>query len=125
MDNRRIIVLAVILFVAVTGCVNNKDSGSTVTTIQVGQDVEVFFTSARTKTVEKYDGVVLEDVVTSSGVAGPEAYTYTFVGGDGYQKTVKWADLKQGILTRDRMVVFPHLPKMYRVRDVVEVRVNG
>lgn len=72
-----------------------------------------------------YSGVSFDCIVYEAGVVGPEGYSYTIVGSDGYQKTVNWGDMEQGFLTNESFAVFPHLPKAFWVKDVVEVMYGG
>ena len=74
-------------------------------------------------TKENYTGIPLEDIIKLAGIKNPETYSYTIVGSDGYRKTVKWEDMKSGILTKSLRVVFENLPKAYMVRDVVKIEV--
>ncbi|RLF29967.1 MAG: hypothetical protein DRN08_00265 [Thermoplasmata archaeon] len=68
-----------------------------------------------------YSGIALDDLIVKTGVSCPECHDYIIIGGDGYQKTVKWENMKNGLLTPDRRVVFSDLPKAFRVRDVVKI----
>lgn len=124
MDCRICRLITVLFLIAcVAGCTSDEEMEGDTLNIQVEGRIAGFFEDGQAGTVDEFDGVMLKDIV-SSEVDDPDKYTYTFVAADGYQKTVKWVDVEKGIITREAMVVFPHLPKQYRVRDVVEVRVN-
>jgi hypothetical protein len=66
---------------------------------------------------------MLDDLIIKMGVGSPKFKKYTFVGKDGYQKTVGWENLENGVLTYEKMVVFSDLPKAFRVKDVVNIKV--
>ena len=70
-----------------------------------------------------FSGIALDDFIKKVGIPNHKDKKYTFVGADGYQKTVEWKDLENGILLKDRKVVFSHLPKQYWVKDVVKIEV--
>ncbi|HEC81004.1 MAG TPA: hypothetical protein ENI42_01060 [Thermoplasmatales archaeon] len=71
-----------------------------------------------------FSGVALDDLIEKVGVTCGSCHTYTIVGSDGYSKTVKWKNLKNGVLMEDRRVVFSDLPKAFRVRNVVSIEVK-
>ena len=69
-------------------------------------------------------GIALDDLMLKTGVSNPEQHTYTLKGSDGYEKTVTWDNLKNGLLTKDRESVFSDLPKAFRVKDIVTIEVK-
>ncbi len=71
-----------------------------------------------------YTGVPLACLINESGVAEPETHDYTIRAADGYEKTVQWDDMLNGIITEDRYTVFPTLPRAYWIHDVVEIEVK-
>ena len=71
-----------------------------------------------------YSGIALDDLVIKTGIPNPESHTYTIIGADGYQKTVTWENMRNGLLTKNCMVVFSDLPKAFRVKDVVTIEVK-
>ena len=73
---------------------------------------------------EDFSGVALDDLMVKIGVSDHENREYTIIGADGYQKTVKWENMKNGLLTNEGQSIFSDLPKSYRVRDIVEIEVN-
>lgn len=89
--------------------------------------IDQIFSMAKQRTLHLQDGnfsgVALDDLIKKIGISNYENRKYTFVGADGYQKTVEWEDLKKGILLKSKRVVFYHLPKQYRVRDIVKIEV--
>jgi hypothetical protein len=82
------------------------------------------FTKPRAFADLNYSGIALDDLVIKTWVKNPESYTYTIIGSDGYQKTVTWENMKNGLLTKNRESVFSDLPKAFRVKDVVTIEVK-
>jgi hypothetical protein len=72
----------------------------------------------------QYTGIALDDLMVKTGVSHPEEHTYTLRGSDGYEKTVTWENMKNGLLTKDRESIFSDLPKAYRVKDIVTIEVK-
>lgn len=98
-------------------------------TITIGDEVFTFeqlFQICQQKELEElgYSGVALDDMILKAGVPSPENHEYTIIGADGYQKTVTWDNLRNGVLTEEKRVVFSDLPKAFRVRDVVKIEVT-
>lgn len=88
---------------------------------------EIFNTcSQKTVTTDKgnFTGTPLSCIINLSNVADPEDHEYAIIGADGYQQTVSWDDMKKGILTEERNTIFPHLPRKFWVKDVVEIEVK-
>ena len=69
-------------------------------------------------------GIALDDLMLKTGVSHPEQHTYILRGSDGYEKTVTWENMKNGLLTKDRESIFSDLPKAFRVKDIVEIEVK-
>ena len=94
-----------------------------------GQDytIDQLFFIGEQKSVESNDevfsGVALDDLIIKIGVSKPETHEFTIIAADGYQKTVKWENLKNGILTKDGQSMFSDLPKAFRVKDIVKIEV--
>ena len=70
-----------------------------------------------------FSGIALDDLIIKVGVECPSCNSYVITGEDGYQKTVTWENMQNGLLTPDKMTVFSDLPKAFRVRDIVEIGV--
>ena len=70
-----------------------------------------------------FSGVALDDLIIKTGIGCLECHEYTIIGDDGYQKTVTWENMQDGILTKDGMTVFSDLPKAYRVNNIVKIEV--
>jgi hypothetical protein len=73
---------------------------------------------------ETYTGVALNDLIINLGSLQPEQHQYTIIGADGYQKTVTWENLQNGVLTKERSSIFSDLPKAFRVKDITSIEVN-
>ena len=69
-------------------------------------------------------GIALDDLLLKTGVSNPETQTFTLRGADGYEKTVTWDNMKNGLLTKDRESIFSNLPKAFRVKDIVTIEVK-
>jgi hypothetical protein len=82
------------------------------------------FSKPRTFADLNYSGIALDDLIIKTGVKNPESHTYTIIGSDGYQKTVTWENMKNGLLTKNRLSVFSDLPKAFQVKDVVTIEVK-
>ena len=98
-------------------------------TITIGDEVFTFeqlFQICQQKEFKEidYSGIALDNIILKAGVTSPENHEYTIIGADGYQKTVTWENLKNGILTEEKRAVFSDLPKAFRVRDVVEIKIT-
>ena len=84
---------------------------------------EQLFENTKTRTIETSEGIALDDLINHSGVTEPSRHDYTIIGADGYQKTVKWNHLQNGLLTLEGQVIFSNLAKAFRVKDVVTIKV--
>jgi hypothetical protein len=78
----------------------------------------------RTLNESQYTGIALDDLMLKTGVTNPEQHTYTLRGSDGYEKTVTWENMKNGLLTKDGQSIFSDLPKAFRVKNVITIEVN-
>ena len=70
-----------------------------------------------------FSGIALDDLVIKTGVSCLECHEYTIIGSDGYQKTVTWENMQEGLLTKDGMAVFSELPKAFRVKNILKIEV--
>jgi hypothetical protein len=119
------IIAAVVLLIAigasVYGYLQQSDAGSVEingTTYSSNELMEM----GSERTVGEYSGAALSEVVISAGVAAPEAKQYTLIAADGYQKTVTWENMQNGILTPELMSVFSDLAKAFQVKDIIEIK---
>jgi len=81
-------------------------------------------TKPRTFNESQYSGISLDDLMLKTGVSHPEQHTYTLKGVDGYEKTVTWENMKNGLLTKEGESVFSDLPKAFRVKDIITIEVK-
>jgi hypothetical protein len=71
-----------------------------------------------------YSGIALDDLMLKTGVSQPEQHRYTLKGADGYEKTVTWENMKNGLLTKDSESIFSNLPKAFRIKDIITIEVK-
>lgn len=129
-DNKKLI-LAIALIILIIGSISNiyvyaTQLDKTVISINEKEytiDQIFFITEPKALDSLNFSGVALDDLINKSGVAYPNKHEYTIIGADGYQKTVDWENIKNGLLTYEKMVVFSDLPKSFRVRDIIEIEV--
>jgi len=81
-------------------------------------------TQPRNFNESQYSGIALDDLMLKTGVSHPEQHTYTLKGVDGYEKTVTWENMKNGLLTKESESVFSDLPKAFRVKDIITIEVK-
>lgn len=72
--------------------------------------------------IEEYSGAALDELMIAAGVTDPETHEYLVVSVDGYQKTVTWENMQNGLITAERMSIFSDLPKAFRVKDIIEIK---
>jgi hypothetical protein len=123
------ILALILLFIASSSSLFVYASQTTTDTLLVnGQHytIDQLFSLAKPRMFNdsQYIGIALDDLMLKVGVANPERHTYTFKGSDGYEKTVTWENLQNGLLTKNRESVFPDLPKAFRVKEIVTIGVN-
>ncbi|MBN1860383.1 MAG: hypothetical protein JW840_02855 [Candidatus Thermoplasmatota archaeon] len=118
-----------ILIVACTSSLYVHALQTTSETLNVnGQDytIDQLFSLAKPRQFNdsQHVGIALDDVLVKTGVPNPEQHTFTLRGADGYEKTVTWENMKNGLLTKDRESIFSDLPKAFRVKDIVTIEVK-
>lgn len=93
------------------------------------QEYEVLnlFTIFSLKTVitddGEFTGIPLNELIVYAGVNQPMNYQYTIIA-DGYQQTVKWESMQNGIFWQEELrVIFPELAHSFWVYDVLEIKV--
>jgi len=76
-----------------------------------------------TVSINGTNGTRLSDIVNHTGLANPATYNYTLTASDGYNKTVDWSSMMDGILVLDgHKTLFELLPKGYQVKNLVEIK---
>lgn len=118
-------ILVLILSSISTVYVYAIQSNSEVIDIQ-GQDytIDQLFYLGEEQVIEDYTGAGLATIMKKIGIRHPEEQDYTIIGADGYQKTVQWEHLENGLITKERQTIFSDLPKAFRVKDVVRIEVE-
>ena len=69
-------------------------------------------------------GIPLSEILLSSDIDCASCNSYVIIAEDGYQQTVEWDDIQQGILTLEKRTYFPHLAHAFWVRDIIEIEVK-
>jgi hypothetical protein len=101
-----------------------NESNITINEQKYSIDQIFFIAEPRSFNALNFSGVALDDLILKVGVGFTNNREYTIVGSDGYQKTVNWENMENGLLTYEKMVVFSDLPKSFRVKDVVNIEVR-
>jgi|GEM_PF-438505 len=88
--------------------------------------IDQLFSLAQQRTLNdsRYIGVALDDLMLRTGVTNPDQHQYTIKGADGYEKTVTWQNMKNGLITKERESIFSDLPKAFHVKDIVTIEVK-
>ena len=86
--------------------------------------VDQLFFIGEEKTIETFSGIALDTLMMKIGIPEPEKHEYTIIASDGYQKTVKWENMKNGILTEEGQSIFSDLAKAFRIKDIVKIEVK-
>jgi hypothetical protein len=66
-------------------------------------------------------GVPLDELINYTGKKCPSCFKYGLIGSDGYKQTVNWDDMKKGVLTIDKIAIFPHLAHSFWVKDIIKI----
>ena len=82
------------------------------------------FNTSELITVEEYQGVSLAEIINKAGIENPEAQEYTIIAEDGYQKTVEWESIQEGIFTSEKRVVFSDLPQQYWIKNTTRIGIR-
>jgi len=120
--------LAIIILLVGVGSsifVNSQKNDSTSITINNEEyTVSQISEMVEEKSIEAESGFPLDQLIIEIGIASPETHEYTIIGSDGYQKTVTWENMQAGILSKARESIFPDLPKAFRIKEIVEIKVE-
>ncbi len=117
------------IFILIISCTSSTyiyATQATANTIQVNEQqytIDQLFFLAQPRTLNESTGIALDDLMLKTGVTHPEQYRYTLRGSDGYEKTVTWENMKNGVLTKDGQSFFSDLPKAFRVKNVITIEV--
>ena len=86
--------------------------------------VDQLFFIGEERNIETFSGIALDTLMMKIGIPEPEKHEYTIIASDGYQKTVKWENMKNGILTEEGQSIFSDLAKAFRINDIVKIEVK-
>jgi hypothetical protein len=121
----------VCLLIGMSATIYVQASISSKTTITLnGNDytVDQLFTLGTIRIITTDDGeksgIALDDLMLKVGIGCPSCHQYTFKAKDGYQQTVNWELMQQGVLTKDRRVYFSNTAHALWVRDVIQIGVS-
>jgi len=91
-------------------------------------EMQTLFTTFSNTTIETDDGnktgILLSEILLSTDLDCPNCNLYILKASDGYQQTVDWNDIKQGILSFNKRSYFPHLAHAFWVRDIIQIEVK-
>jgi hypothetical protein len=91
-------------------------------------DINELFSMMQLKTIETDDGekigIPVDEMIQRNGITCPSCHSYTFIALDGYQRTVTWEYMQNGVFTEDSQVFFKGLPHAFWVSDIIEIKVN-
>jgi hypothetical protein len=123
------ILALILLFIASSSSLYVYATQTTTETLKINnQDytIDQVFSIVRPRTSNdsQFTGIALDDLMIKTGVTSPEAHTYTLRGVDGYEKTVTWENMQNGLLTKNRESFFSDLPKAFRVKDIMTIEVK-
>lgn len=121
----------VCLLIGTSATIYVQASLSTKNTITLsGNDftLDQLFAMGTTRVIATDDGeksgIALDDLILKMGIDCPSCHQYTFKAKDGYQQTVDWTLMQQGILTEYGRVYFAETAHALWVRDVIEIEVS-
>ncbi len=87
-------------------------------------DIFAFELVEETVDNDTYEGVRPSDLLNHSGLLNGSANDFTIYGSDGYNKTVNWTMMMDGVLVEaDMQIVFPELATSFWVSDIVTIEV--
>ena len=69
-------------------------------------------------------GIALSNLLLSTNLDCPTCHSYILISSDGYQQTVDWDDMQQGVLSLEKRVYFPNLAHAFWVRNIIEIEVK-
>ena len=115
------------IYVHANQSINYTDSDS-ITINDHSYEIKTIFDMYSNITIEtdigEKTGILLSEILLSTNINCPICYSYTIKAKDGYQQTVNWEDIQQGILTIEKSTYFPHLAHAFWVKDIKEIEVK-
>jgi len=123
------ILALILLFIASSSSVYVYATQTTTETLEINNQeytIDQVFSIVRPRISNdsQYTGIALDDLMIKTGVTSPETHAYTLRRADGYEKTVTWENMQNGLLTKSRESIFSDLPKAFRVKDIVTIEVK-
>ncbi|HMA83734.1 MAG TPA: hypothetical protein VKP59_05850 [Candidatus Thermoplasmatota archaeon] len=110
---------------------NQAPQSTNLETIRINNqsvEIQTLFDTFSNTTIETDDGektgILLSDILLSKNLECPTCSSYIIKASDGYQQTVNWDDIQQGILTMEKRTYFPHLAHAFWVRNIVQIEVK-
>jgi hypothetical protein len=107
----------------------NKEEEKSNEIIIIGNsfDLTMIYSNIDEKQINTDDGIKkgipLDELINYTGEDCPSCFKYRIIGSDGYKQTVNWEDMKKGIFTINKEVIFPHLAHSFWVKDIIEIEV--
>jgi len=86
--------------------------------------IDQLFFIGEERTIDDYSGIAFDVVIFKISVSNPKTREYTLIASDGYQKTVKWENMENGLLTEEGQSIFSDLPKAFWVKDIIKIEVK-
>jgi hypothetical protein len=101
----------------------SEEDTDTITVNDTEYTWDELFEDFEMTTLDENDGILLNEIVEDTGLEAPETHEYVIKAADGYQKTVTWDDMQNGIVKENKETYFSELPKQFFVQDVVEIEI--
>ncbi len=102
----------------------SKEETETITVNGKQYDWNKIYGEFPTTNIDSHEGILLSEIINDTGLKNPSNHEYKITASDGYQKTVSWSNMRNGLLVKkDKRVVFPELAKAFWVENVVKIEV--
>ena len=102
-----------------------EDNNNEITIIGKTFDISLIFMNIDEIQINTDDGIEngipLDKLINYTGEPCPSCFKYRLIGSDGYKQTVNWIDMNNGILTINKIAIFPHLAHSFWVKDIIEI----
>lgn len=104
---------------------NTEEKQNEIIIIGNSIDISIIFSDIDEEHINTDDGikkgVPLDELINYTGENCPSCFKYRLIGSDGYKQTVNWDDMKKGILTINKIAIFPHLAHSFWVKDIIKI----
>jgi len=125
------IVLIIGSFSAIYVNVNQAEQKVNSDTIKINNQtfqIQSLFNTFPNVTIQTDDGnktgIALSEIINTLSLNCPSCHSYVLKSSDGYQQTVDWNDMRQGILSIEKRSYFPHLAHAFWVKDITQIEVK-